>query len=183
MNHRAEDMIISMNIAKQVALFLLNSDRIQKAIEICNECLILLNNTNQNSKDQLNSVLLQFYRDIYTVLFSAYRHISDYISAERYGRKLFYLYSEYGIMLFKLGEHLKAKDYFERALTITTEIGDRSVEASCNGYFGALLPSLGECDKAKGYLQKALVITTEIGDRKGKASCYGNLGRVFKSPG
>ena len=107
-----------MSIALFVALFLLNSDRIQKAIEICSECLILLNGTDQNSKDQFDSALLQFYSDIYTILFSAYRHISDYISAERYGRKLFDLYREYGIMLYKLGESLKAKEYFERAPAI-----------------------------------------------------------------
>ena len=110
-----------MSIALFVALFLLNSDRIQKAIEICSECLILLNGTDQNSKDQFDSALLQFYSDIYTVLFSAYRHISDYISAERYGRKLFDLYNESTIMLYKLGESLKAKEYFERAPAITTK--------------------------------------------------------------
>ena len=86
MNLRAEDMIAFVNIAKQVALFLLNSDRIQKAIEICNECLILLNNTNQNSKDQIEKT--------YSVLFSAYRRSSDYLNVERYGRKLLVLYSE-----------------------------------------------------------------------------------------
>ena len=83
-------MIAFISIALLVALFLLNSDRIQKAIEICSECLILLNSTDQNSKDQFDSVPLQFYSDIDTVLFSVYRHISDYISAERYGRKLSY---------------------------------------------------------------------------------------------
>ena len=89
-------MITSMNIALLVALFLLNSDRIQKAIEIRRECLTLLNNTDQNSKDEFDSVQVQFYSAIYKVLFSAYRHISDYISAERYGRKLLVLYSESG---------------------------------------------------------------------------------------
>ena len=176
-------MIPFMSIALFVALFLLNSDRIQKAIEICSECLILLNSPDQNSKDQFDSVLLQFYSDIYTVLFSAYRHMSDDISAERYGRKLFDLYSESGIMLYKLGENLKAKEYVGRALAITTEIGDRSGEESCYVNLGVLLQSLGQYDKAKEYLQKALVITTEIGDRKGEASCYGNLGTVFYSLG
>ena len=176
-------MIPFMSIALFVALFLLNSDRIQKAIEICSECLILLNSPDQNSKDQFDSVLLQFYSDIYTVLFSAYRHMSDDISAERYGRKLFDLYSESGIMLYKLGENLKAKEYVGRALAITTEIGDRSGEESCYINLGVLLQSLGQYDKAKEYLQKALVITTEIGDRKGEASCYGNLGTVFYSLG
>ena len=122
-------MIAFISIALLVALFLLNSDRIQKAIEICSECLILLNSTDHNSKDQFYAVPLQFYSDIYTVLFSAYRHISDYMSAERYGRKLFVLYSESGIMLYNLGENQKAKEYVERALAITTKIGDRSGEA------------------------------------------------------
>ena len=63
-------MIAFMSIALLVALFLLNSDRIQKAIEISRECLILLNSTDQNSKDQFNSVLRQFYIDIYTLLFN-----------------------------------------------------------------------------------------------------------------
>ena len=176
-------MIAFISIALLVALFLLNSDRIQKAIEICSECLILLNSTDQNSKDQFDSVPLQFYSDIDTVLFSVYRHISDYISTERYGRKLFVFYSKSGIMLYNLGENQKAKEYVERALAITTEIGDRSGEASCYGNLGALLQSLGECDKAKEYLQKALVIRTEIGDRKGEANDYGNLGYLCESLG
>ena len=134
-------MIAPMSIALFIALFLLNSDRIQKAIEICSECLILLNSTDQNSKGQFDSVLRQFYSDIYTVLFSAHRHISDYISAERYGRKLFDLYRASGIMLYKLGQNLKAKEYVERALAVTTKIGDRSGEASCYGCENRVLPS------------------------------------------
>ena len=172
-----------MSIALLVALFLLKSDRIQKAIEICSECLILLTCTDQNSKDQFDSALLQFYSDIYTFLFSAYRQISDYISAERYGRKLFDLYRGYGIMLYKLGESLKAKEYFERALPITTKIGDREGEASCYGNLGTVFESLGQYDKAEEYLQKALLIRTEIGNRGGEASCYGNLATVFESLG
>ena len=145
-----------MSIALFVALFLLNSDRIQKAIEICSECLILLNGTDQNSEDQSDSALLQFYSDIYTVLFSDYRHISDYISAERYGRKLFDLYREYGIMLYNLGESLKSKEYVERAFAITTKIGDRRGEASCYGNLGTVFKSLSQYEKATEYYQKGL---------------------------
>ena len=77
-NLTAEDMVIAL----LVALFLRNSDRIQKAVEIWNECLVFLNN--------------QIYKAIYSVLFTAYRRISDYKSAERYGRKLLVLLSESG---------------------------------------------------------------------------------------
>ena len=83
-NPTVEAMITSVSIAFSVALFLLNSDRIQKAIEIFSECLILLNNSNQYSKYQFISIL---YSTICKLLFCAYRRISDYISAERYGKK------------------------------------------------------------------------------------------------
>ncbi|XP_066017941.1 tetratricopeptide repeat protein 28-like [Pocillopora verrucosa] len=201
-NITAEAMIAPMSIALFVALFLLNSDRIQKAIEICSECLILLNSTDQNSKGQFDSVLLQFYSDIYTVLFCAHRHISDYISAERYGRKLFDLYRASGIitetgdregeatdyenvgtMLLSLGQYDKAREYLQEALVIRTEIGDRNGEATCYGNLGAVFKSLSQYDTAKEYLQKALVIKTKIGDRKGEASCHGNLGTVFLALG
>ena len=93
---QTEAMIAFMYIALIVGLFLLNSDRIQKAIEIWNECLILLNNIDQNSKDQFISRPPLIYTAIYNALFGAYRSISDYISAERYGMKLLVLYSETG---------------------------------------------------------------------------------------
>ena len=179
----AEAMITSINIALLVALFLLNSDHIQKAIEICNECLILLNNSDQNSKDQFDSVLLQFDSDIYTVLYSAYRHISDDVNAARYGRKLHVFSSKYGILYYKLGENLKAKEYIARALIKSTQIGDKSGEASYYVNLGAVFKSLAEYDKAKEYLHKALVITTEIGDRNGEGACYANLSIVFQSLG
>nr|XP_058968802.1 tetratricopeptide repeat protein 28-like [Pocillopora verrucosa] len=141
-------MIAFMTIAFYVSVFLLNSNRIQKAIEICRECLILLNSTDQNSKD------------IFIVVFS---------------EMLFALYRKSGIMLKTLGENLKAKEYFERALAIATEIGDRRGEALCYGHL--------KYDKAEDYLQRALVIKTEIGDRNGEATSYGNLGAVFLSLG
>ena len=59
-----------MTITLLVAQFLHNSDRIQKAIEICSECLNLLTSTDQNSKDQFDSGLPQFYSNIFTLLFS-----------------------------------------------------------------------------------------------------------------
>ena len=149
-------MIVFMTIALLVSVFLLNSDRIKKAIEICSECLILLNSANQNSKD------------IFIVLFR---------------KMLFASYRKSGIMLQTLGENIKAKECFERALAIATEIGDRSGEASCYENLGAVFLSLWQYDKAQEYLQRALVITTEIGDREGEANDYGNLGNLFMSLG
>ena len=155
-------MVASANIALLVAVFLLNSDRIQKAIEICNECLILLNNTDQNRKDQFDSPQLQFYGAFYEVLFSAYRRISDYISAERCGKKLLVLYSEYGdlvkegnvsIALAEIAESLikfaNAKQLYEKAVKIKRQSGDKIGEANACTRLGTMLYKLGENLNAK----------------------------------
>ena len=86
-------------------------------------------------------------------------------------------------MFQSLGQYDNAKDYLQKALIITTEIGDRKGEASWYGNLGTVFQSLGQYDKAKEYLEKALIITTEIGDREGERLWYGNLGTVFQSLG
>ena len=86
-------------------------------------------------------------------------------------------------MFDSLGEYQKAKEYYEKALAITKEIGDREGEAPIYGNLGVAFRSLGEYQKAKEYHEKALAIRTEMGDIKGKAADYGNLGAVFSSLG
>ena len=65
-NLTVEAVITFVSIAFPVAVFLLNSNRVQKAIEMCSERLILLNNANQNRENQF---ILLPYGAIYKVLF------------------------------------------------------------------------------------------------------------------
>ncbi len=78
-----------------------------------------------------------------------------------------------------LGEYVKAKDYHEKALRISQEIGDRNGEATSKGNLGTSFLHLGEYVKAKEHIENALVIRTDIGDRDGEATEYVNLGNVF----
>ena len=86
-------------------------------------------------------------------------------------------------MFQSVGDYDRAREYFEKALAIRVEIGDKEGEASSYGNLGTVFKSLGEYDKAREYLEKALAIKIEIGDKKGEATDYGNLGTVFKSLG
>ena len=74
-------------------------------------------------------------------------------------------------------------EYHEKALAISTEIGDRAGEGRLHGKLGNVFRSLGEYVKAEEYYEKALAISTEIGDRAGEGTWYGNLGNVFRSLG
>ena len=82
-----------------------------------------------------------------------------------------------------LGDHAKAKQYQEKSLTISKEIGDRRGEASSHNGIGALLANVGEYVRAKEHFQGALKIRKEIGDREGEASSYGMLGNLCRSQG
>ena len=68
-------------------------------------------------------------------------------------------------MFQSVGEYAKAEGYLHKALTIKTEIGDKSGKATCYINMGMVFQSVGEYAKAEEYLHKALTITTEIGDR------------------
>ena len=81
------------------------------------------------------------YRAIYYALFGAYRSISDYISAERYGRKLLALYSESGDLVkegdvsMALAEIFEsqnrftdAKQLYEKAVNRKRQTGEKSGE-------------------------------------------------------
>ena len=86
-------------------------------------------------------------------------------------------------MFASLGDYVKAKEYFEKALAINIEIGYRAGEAANYGNLGTVFTSLGDYVKAKEHHEKALVINIEIGYRARVASSYGNLGTVFQSLG
>lgn len=86
-------------------------------------------------------------------------------------------YLNLGTVFLLLGEHVKAKEYHEKALVITIEIGDREGEAVCYGFLGVICQHQEEYVKAKEH-EKALVIYAEIGNREGEATFYGTLGSI-----
>ena len=64
---------------------------------------------------------------------------------------------------------LKAKELYERAVTMMQKTGNREGEGiMAYGGLGTVFISLGEYVKAKEYYEKALAISMEIGDRAEK---------------
>ena len=150
-------------IGTLVANFLLNTGRVQKAIVLCKECLILLNI--YTSKIEFASKLLVSLRGC------GVEALEGTVTLQL--AKLYCNQSKYK----------EAKELFKKALDIMIEIGDRKGQAACYGILGAVYQSLGQYGKVEEYQKKALVIRKEIGDKKGEAASYGNLGRVYQSRG
>ena len=175
------------------AIFLLNTGRPLKAIEVCKECSIFLNSILVKLEEEIFNLL---YIGIYTTIFRAYCLIPDHTEALIYGRKLLEIHRQCGkkeeegnltILLANMYRqhyrYLEAMELYERAITLTKEMGDRKNEAYANDMAGMTSGDLGDYNKAKEYLEKARAIKIQTGDKNGEASSFGNLGTMFISLG
>ena len=176
-----------------VATFLFNTGRIIKAVDIFNECLVLLNGKALETIKELTTPLLIY---VYRKLLDGYTRVYDHTRAIECGKKLLVTLhnsgkkEEEGMTLLKVAKMYyqkskfeEAKQFYEKALSIMIQVGNNSGVGACYGNLGTVFLSVGQYTKAEEYLQKALVIRKEIGDKKGEASAYGNLGTVFKFVG
>ncbi|MBE9540982.1 MAG: tetratricopeptide repeat protein, partial [Proteobacteria bacterium] len=88
-----------------------------------------------------------------------------------------------GSAYFNMGQVEKAVEYYENALVIAKEIGDRWGEGNHLGNLGNAYLNVGQVGKAIEYFQKALAILKEIDDRRGEGSVLGNLGNAYRNMG
>ncbi len=170
-----------------VAKFLLNTCRGLKAVELCDECLLILNNKSGIKEEKLTKLI---YNATYLILFEAYYHINDYTNAIKYGSQILQVhrerseascYGNLGTVYQSLGNYERARKYHEKALPIKKEVGDRKGEAACYENLGTLYQIAGLYERARDHYEKALAMRKEIGDRQGEGNDYGNLGAVFLS--
>jgi tetratricopeptide (TPR) repeat protein len=74
------------------------------------------------------------------------------------------------------GYAAEALKYFEQALVIAREIGDRRGEGIHLGNLGSAYITLEQVENAIEYYEQALVIAKEIGDKRNEGNWLGNLG-------
>ena len=70
---------------------------------------------------------------------------------------------------------MKAKAFFEKALAIPVEIGNRKLEAEIYVDLGLVFQSLGDHEVAGDYLEKGLSTSKDIGAAEIELSCYCGL--------
>ena len=82
-----------------------------------------------------------------------------------------------------LGQKQEALQYYQQALLISREVGDRGGEGTTLNNLGAVYNGLGQQQEALQYYQQALQIMREVGDRRGEGVTLNNLGRVYNGLG
>ncbi|CAH3182452.1 unnamed protein product [Porites evermanni] len=187
------EILQTIRIGVDVATFLFNTGRIIKAVDIFNECLVLLNGKALETIKELTTPVLIY---VYRKLLDGYTRVYDHTRAIECGKKLLVTLHNSGqkevegMTLLKVAKIYyqrskfeEAKQFYEKALSIMIEAGNNRGVGACYGNLGTVFKSVGQYTKAEEYLQKALMIKKEIGDKQGEASAYGNLGTVFQSVG
>ena len=185
-----------ISLCTVVADFLLNTKRFLKAIELCKECLIHLNNKALGTEFEKRFDRAFLYVKIYHQLFNGYGVIHDNTSAIGYGKRLQILYRKGGskrkeeLITFKLAElyqrqsrYKEAKLVYMEALNMAIELKDREEEGHCYARLGVVSNCLGEYPEAEELVQKALLIGVETGHKELEAKSYGILGYTFSSRG
>ena len=123
-------------IGLTVAGFLLKTCRFLKAIELCQECLLFLNDITGIIDEKFNK---QFYKRIYFTMWKASSLNSDNTNAMNYAEKLFQICRESGerleeyrlskelaVMYFLQSKYAKVKWLCEKTLPISKKIKDRN---------------------------------------------------------
>jgi tetratricopeptide (TPR) repeat protein len=83
----------------------------------------------------------------------------------------------------QLREWEQARSYYQQAIEIYIEYGDRYEQASTLHHLGMVAQELREWEQARSYYRQALEIKIEYGDRYEQASTLHCLGRVAQEVG
>ena len=87
-------------------------------------------------------------------------------------------YHQLGRVAQELREFEQARDYYQQALALFIEFGERYSQASTYHQLGSVAQELREFEQAREYYQQALAIKIEFGDRFSQAGTYHQLGMV-----
>ena len=82
-----------------------------------------------------------------------------------------------------LGKQEEALKYYEQALAIRREVGNRSGEGTTLNNLGVVYDALGKKEEALKYYEQALASSREVGNRSGEGTTLNNLGKVYDDLG
>ena len=92
-------------------------------------------------------------------------------------------YTAMGHAYLDIGKSDIAVGYFEKALSIQHDIGDRRGEGKSLGYLGVAYDQLGNPRRAVGYHEQYLAVARELVDGDDEASALNNLGNAYSHLG
>ena len=88
-----------------------------------------------------------------------------------------------GLAYHRLGEFVKAIEFYQQALSISKEVGNKDLEGKVHMNLGSAYHSLGDFKTAIKFYQQALNISKEVGNKDLEGKVHMNLGGAYHSLG
>ena len=136
-----EEVMWAIKVTVFVSLYLLNTNRVHKSIELCKEHLLLLG---QKALKYENEFVRRTYLMVYVQMSEAYRLIKDHRNAIKCGKRLLAISRETGNKTLEgtvicsmaesykcQREYGKVKELCLKAISIGIETGEKEVEVRC----------------------------------------------------
>ncbi|MEB3216051.1 MAG: tetratricopeptide repeat protein, partial [Nostocales cyanobacterium 94392] len=115
----------------------------------------------------------------YNIRSSLSEHDDKYILGIRASQPLLSV----GLIYLQQGETNAAIDYYQRALTISQELGDRALQGNILTYQGLMYELLEQPNKALNFHEKALLLLKETGDSYAVEKTLEQQGRILLKTG
>jgi tetratricopeptide (TPR) repeat protein len=93
------------------------------------------------------------------------------------------LNNQIGKLWHELSYYETALPYFQQALRIAEEIGDKRGEGTTLNDIGEIHDAQGDYETALTYLQQSLSIQQEIGDKRGEGTTLNNISQIYDAQG
>jgi tetratricopeptide (TPR) repeat protein len=119
-------------------------------------------------------------KDFYQKIVQLIQELGDFEEREKQ-RYLATTYHQLGGVAQELREYPQANAYYQQALDIYVEFGERYSQARTYHNLGSVAQALREYPQANAYYQQALDIYVEFGERYSQARTYHNLGSVAQA--
>ena len=173
-----QDIYQHLFIGIAVASFLLQTRRYGKAIELFNECLVLLE---KHASEMIDSRRSAFTTLVYERLFSLYCLVGDHANALQSGEKARAMHLQSDNI--DSAEALRAK-LFDVYCSVRERGGDEEksfVEGMLLVHNGTKFMSHFDYSQAEDCFERALAIWKEIGNKREEGKTLSLLGHLFKA--
>ena len=173
-----QDLYQHLFIGIAVASVLLQTRRYRKAIELFNECLVLLENHASEVVDSRRSAFMTL---VYERLFNLYCLVGDHARALQCGEKAHAIHLQSGKI--DSADALLAK-LFDMYCSVRERGGDGKnsfVEGMLLVHSGIKFKSDFDYSQAKDCFERALAIWKEIGNKREEGRTLSLLGNLFKA--
>ena len=117
------------------------------------------------------------------MLYSQREHVEEITDERWYKTIKKEVYDSLGVEYFHVGDYKKALKYYQLALSIAKDTGDKRKQACAYGNLGIVYCELGDLKKAEEYYQQCLSIAKDAGDHVEQAHAYGHLGNIHCTVG